>query len=99
MACWGLTMDNNGDLYVSDEEKHEVRRWRIGDKRGTVVAGGNGQDDHLNQFNWPTSIFVGEVYSVYVSDCENHRVMKWVKGAKEGIIVAGGQGKGNDLSQ
>ncbi len=24
--CSGLTMDNNGDLYVSDSEKHEVRR-------------------------------------------------------------------------
>ncbi len=25
--CWGVTMDNDGYLYVSDCNKHEVRRW------------------------------------------------------------------------
>jgi sugar lactone lactonase YvrE len=97
--CSGLAMDKNGDLYVSDSTKHEVRRWKIGDKNGTIVAGGNGKGDQLNQFNVPTFIFVDEDHSVYVSDCYNHRVMKWMKGAKEGIVVAGGQGKGNSLTQ
>ncbi|CAM6005293.1 unnamed protein product [Sphagnum balticum] len=87
--CRGLTMDNNGYLYVSDYEKNEVRRWRIGDDRGTIVAGGNGAGDHLHQLNSPRYIFVDEDYSVYVSDFKNHRVMKWIKGAKEGIVVAG----------
>ncbi|CAF4679197.1 unnamed protein product, partial [Rotaria sp. Silwood2] len=41
--CWGLTMDDNGCLYVVDNKKHEVRRYKIGDTKGTVVAGGNGQ--------------------------------------------------------
>jgi sugar lactone lactonase YvrE len=97
--CGGLTMDNNGDLYVSDREKNEVRRWKIGDKKGTIVAGGNGKGNNLNQLNYSTYIFVDQDYSVYVSDCENHRLMKWMKGAKEGIIVAGGQGQGNSLKQ
>ncbi|CAF1475259.1 unnamed protein product, partial [Adineta steineri] len=97
--CWGLTMDKNGDLYVSDTEKNEVRRWKQGEKEGTIVAGGNGKGKHLNQLNHPTHIFVDEDYSVYVSDSENHRVMKWVKGAKEGIVVAGGNGQGNSLTQ
>jgi sugar lactone lactonase YvrE len=87
--CWGVTMDKNGSLYISDWKKNEVRRWRIGESSGTIVAGGNGEDDHLNQLNFPSYIFVDEDYSVYVSDCRNHRVMKWIKGAKEGIIVAG----------
>ena len=76
-----LTMDTNGDLYVSDEEKNEVRRWRMGESRGTIVAGGNGQGDHLNQLNHPTYIFVDDDYSVYISDLENHRVMKWMTDA------------------
>ncbi len=96
---WGLTMDNNGDLYVSDDKKHEVRRWKIGENIGTIVAGGNGEGSKLNQLNEPTYMFVDQDYSVYVSDCLNHRVMKWMKGAKEGIVVAGGQGQGNRLTQ
>jgi sugar lactone lactonase YvrE len=99
IACCGLSMDNNGDLYVSDWQKNEVKRWKIGDKNGTIVAGGNRKGNNLNQLDGPTYIFVDQDHSVYVSDYYNHRVMKWVKGAKEGIIVAGGQGQGKSLSQ
>jgi sugar lactone lactonase YvrE len=97
--CSSVTMNNNGDLYVSDWKKNEVRQWKIGETNGTLVAGGNGKGNHLNQFNHPTYIFVDQDDSVYVSDWNNHRVMKWIKGAKEGIVVAGGQGRGNRLTQ
>jgi sugar lactone lactonase YvrE len=97
--CWGLAMDKNGSLYVSDVRKNEVRRRRRGESSGTIVAGGNGEGDHLNQLNYPTYIFVDEDYSVYVSDRNNHRVMKWMKDGKEGIIVAGGKGDGDSLTQ
>ncbi len=97
--CYGLKMDKNGSLYVSDWEKNEVRRWKRGDQNGTLVAGGNGKGNLLNQFNVPTFIFIDEDYSLYVSDWGNHRVMKWLKDAKEGIVVAGGNGRGNSLTQ
>jgi sugar lactone lactonase YvrE len=99
IGCHGLTMDGNGSLYVVDFAKDEVRRFGIGDTKGTVVAGGNGKGSRLDQFSNPRYVFVDRHYSVYVSDWENHRVMKWEKGAKEGIVVAGGQGKGDSLSQ
>ncbi|CAF4162070.1 unnamed protein product [Rotaria sordida] len=99
IRCWGLAMDNQRYLYISDTEKHEVRRYQIGDKNGTIVAGGNGYGAGLNQLNVPSYIFVDQQQTVYVSDNNNHRVMKWNKGAKEGIVVAGGQGKGNALTQ
>ncbi|CAF4128572.1 unnamed protein product, partial [Rotaria sordida] len=99
IACRGLTLDYQGYLYISDTEKHEVRRYQIGDKNGTIMAGGNGEGAGLNQLNDPTYIFVDQQQNVYVSDWENHRVMKWNKGAKEGIVVAGGQGQGNALTQ
>jgi DNA-binding beta-propeller fold protein YncE len=88
--CWNLIMDNDGYLYVSDIEKHEVRRWKIGETEGTIVAGGNGQGDLLNKLDCVKHIFIDKYHSVYVSDRDNHRVMKWVKGAREGIVVAGG---------
>ncbi|CAF1383499.1 unnamed protein product [Adineta steineri] len=97
--CSRLTMDKNGDLYVSDWKNNEVRRWNQGEKKGTIVAGGNGYGNHLNQLYWSTYIFVDEDHSVYVSDSDNHRVMKWMKGAKEGIVVAGGNGEGSSLTQ
>ncbi|CAF0738476.1 unnamed protein product [Adineta steineri] len=95
--CWGLIMDKNGDLYVSDSKKNEVRRWKQGEREGIIVAGGHGKGNHFNQLNNPTSIFVDEDHSIYVSDYWNYRVMKWMKGAKEGIVAAG-NGKGNSLS-
>ncbi|CAF0904732.1 unnamed protein product [Adineta steineri] len=99
--CWGLTMDKHRFLYVSDGQKNEVRRWKMEEynNEGTVVAGGNGEGNQLNQLDYPTFIFVDEDQSVYVSDCNNHRVMKWRKDAKKGKIVAGGNGQGEDLNQ
>ncbi|CAF1507122.1 unnamed protein product [Rotaria sordida] len=99
IACLGLAMDDQRYLYISDDEKHEVRRYQIGDQNGTLVAGGNGEGAGLNQLNAPKYIFVDQQQTVYVSDNYNHRVMKWNKGAKEGIVVAGGQGEGNALTQ
>ncbi|CAF4389533.1 unnamed protein product, partial [Rotaria sp. Silwood2] len=99
IGCVGLTMDENGSLYVTDEGKHEVRRYRRGESQGTVVAGDNGRGNRLDQLSSPRYVFVDRDHSVYVSDLRNHRVMKWVEGAKQGIVVAGGQEKGNGLTQ
>ncbi|CAF1466390.1 unnamed protein product [Adineta ricciae] len=103
ICCWGLAMDKNRFLYVTDTEKNEVRKWKlekiIENKEGTLVAGGNGKGNQLNQFNHPTFIFVDDHRSVYVSDSKNHRVMKWTRDAGEGIIVAGGNDEGSDLNQ
>ncbi|CAF1355984.1 unnamed protein product [Rotaria sp. Silwood1] len=96
--CYGLFMDDQRYLYVSDYKKHRVRRYQIGDN-GIIVAGGNGKGAALNQLNRPTYIFVDQQQTVYVSDLYNHRVMKWNKGAKEGIVVAGGQGEAKALTQ
>ena len=74
--CQGLAMDKDGYLYITDIKKHEVRRYRIGESNGTLVAGGNGNGDRFNQLNNPYFIFVNEDYSVYVSECDNHRVTK-----------------------
>ncbi|CAF4000350.1 unnamed protein product [Rotaria magnacalcarata] len=99
IACHGLAMNEQKYLYVSDIGKHEVRRYQLGDKNDTLVAGGNGNGTGLNQLNSPRCLFVDRQQNVYVSDYYNHRVMKWNKGAKEGIVVAGSQGEGNALTQ
>ncbi|CAF1490159.1 unnamed protein product [Adineta steineri] len=98
--CSHLTMDKHGLLYVSDYKNNEVRRWKIGEyNEGTIVAGGNGKGNQLNQLNFPAYIFVDEEQSIYVSDQNNNRVVKWRKDEKVGRIVAGGNGKGEKLNQ
>ena len=97
--CYGLTIDDEGSLYVTDEKKHEVRRYRRGETSGTVVVGGKKEGANLHQLNWPTYVCLGAEHAVYVSDSWNHRVMKWVKDGKEGSVVAGGWGHGNGLRQ
>ncbi|CAF1606254.1 unnamed protein product, partial [Rotaria magnacalcarata] len=99
IACRGLAMDEQRYLYVSNTGKHEVRRYQLGEKNGTLVAGGNGQGGGLNQLNEPRYLFVDRQQNVYVSDGSNYRVMKWNKGANEGIVVAGGQGEGDAPTQ
>ncbi|CAF3294937.1 unnamed protein product [Rotaria sp. Silwood2] len=99
ILCSGLAMDDQRYLYVSDTTKNEVWRYRIGDKNGTLVAGGDGTGDGLKQLNTPYYIFLDKQQSVYVSDNMNNRVIKWTKNAKEGIVVAGGQGAGNSMKQ
>ena len=99
IGCYGLAIDPQRYLYVSDTGKNEIRRYTIGDKNGIVVAGGNGRGNQLNQLNFPTYLFVDEEQAVHVSDNNNHRVMKWNKGANQGIVVAAGQGHGSALTQ
>ena len=97
--CWGLAIDLQRYLYVSDTEHDEVRRYTIGGQGGCIVAGRNERGNQLNQLNFPTYLFVDEEEAVYVSDSSNNRVMKWNKDANQGIVVAGGQGEGSALTQ
>ena len=92
-ACRALTIDDQGALYVSDNEKHEVRRYdQGGATKGTVVAGGRGEGGDFNQLSFPNHLFVDTQGNLYVSDMNNHRVMKWMKGAGGGLVVAGTYG-------
>ncbi|CAF0713036.1 unnamed protein product [Adineta steineri] len=87
IKCNGVTIDNNGDVYVSEGETHSVIRLKQGETKATTVAGGNGHGYEPNQLSNPAYIFIDEQYSIYVSDHEYGRVTKWIKNAKEGIIV------------
>ncbi|CAF1587682.1 unnamed protein product, partial [Didymodactylos carnosus] len=64
IACNTLTMDDQRFLYVSDVEKDEVRRYRMGETNGIVVVGSNEKGDGLNQLNWPTCLFADREQSV-----------------------------------
>ncbi|CAF1374523.1 unnamed protein product [Rotaria sordida] len=97
--CHGITIDEDGFLFVVDSENNQVKQYRIGDTEGKVVAGGKGEGSGLDQLIKPTYVFVDRGHSMYLSDWGNDRVMKWEAGAKQGTVVAGGQGSGDGLEQ
>ena len=64
--CCGLAIDDEGNLYVTDIRKHEVKRYRRDEKIGIVVAGGNGEGHSLNQLSSPNRVCVDREGAVYV---------------------------------
>ena len=99
IACWGVAIDRNDNIYVSDTDRHAVKRFRLGNRRLETVAGGNGQGSRLNQLSHPTYIALGPADEIYISDSENNRVVKWNMNDTEGTIVAGGKGRGKNFNQ
>lgn len=97
ILCYGLAMDNEGYLYVSDYERHEITRWQVGNTSGIVIAGGNGKGNRSDQLNSPRNIFINQNRDVYVSEEKSCRVTKWIQNSTKGIVVAGSEG--NNLTQ
>ena len=99
ICCWGITMNQHGHIVISDSDNNRVIKWMKTNQNRTIVAGGNGRGNQLNQLCCPTYICIDDEDSLFVSDSENHRVMKWTKDANEGIIVAGGHSDGPNSNQ
>lgn len=97
--CWGLTMNSQGYLYVSDFKMNNVQCRKIGDQTSTIVAGSKTKGDKFDQLVGPSFLAIDERDSIYVSDIGNNRVMKWFSQAQQGEIVAGGHGRGSQKNQ
>ncbi|CAM4810325.1 unnamed protein product [Rotaria magnacalcarata] len=87
ICCWGLAIDDQNNLYVSDTEKQAVLRCTLNDKNCTIVAGGRCRGAAVSQ---PEGLFVDTSGTIYVVDSWNHRVIRWPKKAKQGTVIAGG---------
>jgi sugar lactone lactonase YvrE len=84
-GCWGLAMDDQRYLYVSDDDKYEVRRYQLGGdmEDDTVVASWK----RLNGGSDLCHMFVDRQQTVYVTE-DSYGVMKWDKGVKKGTMIA-----------
>lgn len=58
--CTGLSMNDDDYLYVSDESRDEVQRYRFEEKQVKCVAGGNGYRHGDHQLNQPRYIYVSD---------------------------------------
>ncbi|CAF2161504.1 unnamed protein product [Rotaria magnacalcarata] len=87
---WGLHIDSNGTLYITDTGNSRVQKWLSGAPNGTTVAGQpngtSGSGPSLLQT--PDSLVVDSNGNVYVVDTMSHRVQLWSYGSSFGIIVA-----------
>ncbi|CAF3589852.1 unnamed protein product [Rotaria sp. Silwood1] len=42
---WGLFVDDDGTMFITDWYNERIIQWKVGDKNGQVVAGGHSQDN------------------------------------------------------
>jgi sugar lactone lactonase YvrE len=95
ISCWGLTLDNEGSLYISGHDDHRILKW----PSQQIVAGGNGEGNDNDQLSSPYQIFLDRNQTIYIADYFNHRIMKWFNDLQEGLVVAGGNGYGDQIDQ
>lgn len=95
----GIHVDQFGNVYIADSQNDRIIKKAAGTGIITVVAGGNGRGNSLNQLNFPVMVHVDAMGWIYVSDMNNHRIMKWIEGRSQGVVVAGGNGPGSGLHQ
>lgn len=61
-------MDDECYLYVSDYRKYEVKRYRLGEKNETIVAGREGFGNSPTHLWRPQRIFVDTLGNLCVAD-------------------------------
>ena len=85
-------VDSSGNIFVGDSKNFRVVKWEPGASEGSIVAGGNGQGNALNQLSWTYKVNVHSSGDIYIADEGNDRIVKWESGASQGVVVAGGDG-------
>lgn len=97
----GIFIDKNDYLYVADEYNNRVLRFppnATTDSLGTIVAGGNGAGNALNQID-PIGIFVDSAGYIFIADYNGARVLKFAPGSTQSSngAVAAQSGLGNPM--
>ena len=88
-ASWGLAIDQNDTLYISDCANARVVRIKAGFLNGSVVAGNGAAGSSLTQLGCPAELKIDTNSNIYVDDNAHCRVMLWRENASSGVIVVG----------
>lgn len=90
---YGLTIDNQGNVYVADSENNRIRKIT---SAGVVSnLAGNGDADYENgqgenaEFDKPYGVDVDSEGNVYVADAENHRIRKITPSGNVSSFISG----------
>ena len=93
-SCYGMAIDDDDTVYIADTNNHRILLRRSNSTNVSTILG-NGQGSGMNQFNWPTDVFVTAT-ALYVLDAYNYRVQKFSKNGTFLITVAGITGLGGN---
>ncbi|CAF1277137.1 unnamed protein product [Rotaria sp. Silwood1] len=90
-SCFGVAVDSEKNVYMSEADRHRVVKWLAQTNSTTVVAGQTDKrgttDEYLNN---PDGLYFDRSSDVlYVADAYNNRIQKWTKNTISGIRVAG----------
>ncbi len=72
---WGIAVDGQGDVYVSDTGNQRVQKF---DREGNFITQWGGFGNGAGQFNFPYGIAVDARGSVFVVDSANTRVQQFM---------------------
>ncbi|CAF1158301.1 unnamed protein product [Adineta steineri] len=78
------------EISIISSRESKFNKWK---QNAIIVAGGNGQEQQLNQLFFPYGIFVDKKKNIFIADYGNKRIVEWKYNAKEGQIIAGGNRK------
>jgi sugar lactone lactonase YvrE len=93
-----IVVDGDGNLYVSDRNLHNIKKFPPNSTEGIIFAGGTGAGSQLNQLNSPRGLALDQQGNLLVSDNVNHRVLLFPPNSTSltsGTVVAGGNGSGD----
>ena len=90
-----IYVDNSGSIFVLDGGNGSVTKWIPRNSSGTVVTGGHGIGNNVNQLNGPRGMFIDPSRSmIWIADAFNHRTVKWSSPITS-TVVCGSYGSNN----
>jgi DNA-binding beta-propeller fold protein YncE len=75
-----IYVDNDNDqiIYIVDRDNHRIVKWKQGENKGEIVAGGNQEGNQMNQLALPSGIIIDKNNdSLIICDWRNRRVIRW----------------------
>lgn len=75
---FGIYVDYDQTVYVTDLENNRIVRWTSGSTEGQLVCGSNTKGDRANQLNYPIdAIMDNERHHFIICDQGNRRIVRW----------------------
>ncbi|CAF4298996.1 unnamed protein product, partial [Rotaria magnacalcarata] len=78
---YGIFLDVNDIIYVTDRSNHRIVTWKQGDLVGQLAAGVMWDINRKMLLNMPQDLVVDHNGTMYITDGGNKRLLRWPRGA------------------